>query len=754
MSETYQKAIERGLKTVTTMPTDGLVRLCEVMDTLRHKKLHEVSEILADQPLAELQLRGRFFEARALANSGDYEQAWALFAETLNAAREEVGAVTVYIDCLIALAGTALKMGDANQSMGLATEAFNLAQESGYAKGVANSCNHFGSMKLQQGDVEGALEYLQEALNQAKPLQSQAINYPIYSNLGIAYMLQGNFPEALEHFNYTLLESQKVGHQLAEALTCINIANLYNGQGNYPRALTLALHALGIYQLLADDNNTSYALGLLGDIYKDLKQYPEAVAYYQQALSLRVKTKDGFGQATSYHQLGSVLALQGTYDMAAEHLLHAREICESQGLVSLLATVYLELGGLYILQERYKDAYEALNTGNEHATTAGHKHLRNKFLQYSGELELNRGKPDEALPILLEGEALADELSLEDDLRKIHLLLSQCYERLGDMEQALAYHKRYYERDQKIHGEENTRLIASLEFGHQLEQKTKEAEIERLKHVELKKAYDELKTTQDRLVQQEKLVSLGRLVTGIAHELQNPLNFVTNFSSLSIDLVEELEDAADEEERKELIGDINDNLQKISTHGKRASAIVKGMLDLKRDGSGAPQPVSLSRIIEEFVPLAWNNYRSKCTDLLVQINVAADDKNILARVISMDVGRAIISILNNALDAVKESAEKHGSFYTPTITVSLTSAAGNAVIAIKDNGPGIVAGKDSLIFEPFFTTKTTGSGNIGLGLSLAHDMIVAQGGSIIVDSTPEFGATFTILLPLAEPETV
>jgi C4-dicarboxylate-specific signal transduction histidine kinase len=450
--------------------------------------------------------------------------------------------------------------------------------------------------------------------------------------------------------------------------------------------------------------------------------------------------------------LGSVLALNGKYDEAAENLLHAREICENQGYASFLATVYLELGGLYILQERYQDAYEALLIGSELAANAGHKHLRNKFLQCSGELELNRGNPEEALSVLLEGEALAAELSLEDDLRKLHLLLSQCHEQLGNMGQALAYHKRFYERDQKIHGEKNTRLIASLQFGHQLDKKNKEAEIERLKHVELKKAYHELKSAQDRLVQQEKLASLGRMVTGIAHELQNPLNFVTNFTSLTIDLMDELKEATDDEDKTDIITDIKENLQKISTHGKRASAIVKGMLELKRDGSGAPQPAALSRIIDEFVPLAWNNYRSKCPDLKVQINVDATDKDILARVISMDVGRAIISLLNNALDAVKESADKMGSLYIPTINVSLSKQGSNAVIVISDNGPGVAAGKESLVFEPFFTTKTTGSGNIGLGLSLAHDMIMAQGGQIELESTPEFGATFTILLPLVEAD--
>ncbi len=404
------------------------------------------------------------------------------------------------------------------------------------------------------------------------------------------------------------------------------------------------------------------------------------------------------------------------------------------------------------LENRYKDAAEALQLGSEYAEAAGHKYLHSKLLICSGELKIARQQPGAALPIILNGLERATELGLEDDICKLRLLASQCYEQLGQMAEALRYFKLYFESSQMLQGAESTRLIASLQYSHQLEQKTKEAEIERLKHVELKKAYIELKEAQDMLVQQEKLVSLGRLVTGIAHELQNPLNFVTNFSALSIDLVEELSTAADDEERAEIIQDIDDNLAKVNAHGTRAAAIVKGMLELKRDGSGAPQPIALSRIINEFVPLAWNNYRSKCPGLKVNIMIMPPEKEVAARIVSMDVGRAVISIVNNALDAVREGADKHGAMFKPTITVSLSSEGENALITINDNGQGIPKEKKALIFEPFYTTKPAGSGNIGLGLSLAHDMIVAQGGGIKVDSEPGFGASFTIILPLAELE--
>lgn len=744
--------IEKGLESIDALSVNELVNLCEALDVLRKPELEKAAQLLIDEPLADSHLRGQYFMAKALANSGRQEASWRLLAQTVNAARDEVGAVTVYIDSLMGLATASLKAGDASQSIALATEAFNLSQESNYGKGVATSCNHFGSMKLQQGDVEGAVEYLNEAVEHAKPLNSQVLDYSIYSNLGIAYMLQGEFGEALRYFAQTLKQCKDSGHKTGEALTCINIANLYTGQGNYPKALEHTYAALTIYQELGDEPSIGYALGMLGDINKELGHYNVAAEYYAKVLEQRQANSDLFGEATACYQLGSVTALLGNHDKAAEYLLRALEICEAKGYISLMANVFLELGELHTLQGRYQDAEEALQLGSKHAETSGHKHLHNKFLLYNGRLEVARNQPDMALPLLLSGFELATELGLEDDLCKLSLLLSQCYEELGKTAEALKYYKQYHELNQKLQGAESTRLIASMQYSHQIEQKTQEAEIERLKHVELKKAYDELKQAQTRLVQQEKLVSLGRLVTGIAHELQNPLNFVTNFSSLSLEMVEELNTITDKEERAEIIQDIVDNLAKVNVHGNRAGAIVKGMLELKRDRNGAPQPLLLSRLVNEFVPLAWNNYRSKCTDLKVDILIFPPEKEVAARVVSVDLGRALISIVNNALDAVRESVAVQGDMYKPTIQVTLAAEGDNALITITDNGQGIPKDKLVLIFEPFYTTKTTGSGNIGLGLSLAHDMIVAQGGGIKVDSEPGFGTSFTISLPLAEVE--
>ncbi|CAN5321096.1 hypothetical protein BH09BAC1_BH09BAC1_06350 [soil metagenome] len=748
MGNKYDNIIVEGLQAGGTSPVEAQIRLCEVLDVQRRPELLLVAERLVENAkLAEPQLRGQYFTARALANLGEHDRAQKMMIDVLDAAKEEVGALPVYIDCLTTLAGMALKQGDVSESLALATEAFNLSQDAEYTKGIATTCNHFGSLKLQQGDVEGALEYLDEALKQSKILRSEAINYPIYSNLGIAHMLLGHFAIALEYFNHTLTESQETGHQLGEALTSINIANLYTGQGNYARALEYVFAALNIYQDNADEQNTSYAMGMLGDIYKDLRQYTDAEQYYRQALQMSKQSGNLFGQATSYHHLGSVLALQDKYDQASESLLFAREICEKQGHNVLLAMIHLELGALYTLQERYQESWAALQTGKELAAVAGHKHLHCKFLQFSGKLEVARNKPEEALPYLLEGEELATQLGLQDDWSQLTLLLSECYEQLGATEKALAYHKLFHKKDRQLHGEGSAKHIASLELGHQLEQKTKEAEIERLKNIELKKAYDELKTAQDRLVQQEKLASLGHLVTGIAHELQNPLNFVTNFSALTVDLLEELNETEDEQERAEVTKDILENLKKIRAHSARASSIVTGMFEFKRDGACAAQAVKLSRILEDFVPLAWNSYRFKYPDLHVQIDIAPYDNTMEANVVVMDVGRALVSVLNNAFDALLDAQQLHGSFFTPTVKIGLVRDGDKAVLSITDNARGMTSEQVGLVFDPFYTTHPPGTGHIGLGLSIANDMIAAQGGSLQVESTRDLGTTMSMVLP-------
>ena len=265
-------------------------------------------------------------------------------------------------------------------------------------------------------------------------------------------------------------------------------------------------------------------------------------------------------------------------------------------------------------------------------------------------------------------------------------------------------------------------------------------------------ALTELKDTQDQLIQREKLASLGELTAGIAHEIQNPLNFVNNFSDVSVDLVTELEDEQKKEQRDtELEGDLLEslkkNLQKISHHGNRASNIVRGMLEHTRTGGGERYPVDLNAMVEEYLLLAYHGQRARnplfnCA-LVQELQPDLGKRNLVGK----DVSRVLLNLFNNAFYAIYQRRQHAPADYEPTVTVQ-TQAVGQAVeIKVSDNGTGIPDAVQQKIFQPFFTTKPTGEGT-GLGLSLSYDIITkGHGGSLTVHSREGEGSTFIIRLP-------
>ncbi|MBP6334466.1 MAG: hypothetical protein KA444_03260 [Bacteroidia bacterium] len=268
------------------------------------------------------------------------------------------------------------------------------------------------------------------------------------------------------------------------------------------------------------------------------------------------------------------------------------------------------------------------------------------------------------------------------------------------------------------------------------------------KNVELTKTMDNLKSTQNQLIQSEKMASLGQLTAGIAHEIQNPLNFVNNFSELSVELLEELGTIPDEEEKKEIVGDLKQNLGKIVFHGKRADSIVKGMLQHSRASTAEKQATDINKLVEEFFNLAYHGMRAKdpafnCT---MQKDLAPDLPSI--SIIPQDISRVILNIFNNSFYAVDEKKKSlPDGTYQPIVSIATKKIGDKILIAIRDNGKGIPQEIRDKIFNPFFTTKPTGLGT-GLGLSISYDIIVkGHGGDLKVESgTGEF-TEFTILLP-------
>ncbi|MVM35898.1 hypothetical protein GO755_38145 [Spirosoma sp. HMF4905] len=270
----------------------------------------------------------------------------------------------------------------------------------------------------------------------------------------------------------------------------------------------------------------------------------------------------------------------------------------------------------------------------------------------------------------------------------------------------------------------------------------------------LEQSLTDLHATQAQLIQKEKLASLGELTAGIAHEIQNPLNFVNNFSEVSTELIDELKEGpfqklpeSEKDYAEEILGDLTSNLQKINHHGGRASSIVKGMLEHSRTESGEKRPTDLNALADEYLKIAYHGLRAKNQSFNCELVTKFDPTLEPVNVAPQEIGRVLLNLYNNAFYAIGERSRKmNGSDYQPMVTVSTSQVKDNVVIRVKDNGTGISETVKAKIFQPFFTTKPTGEGT-GLGLSLSYDIITkGHGGTLTVYSAEGQGTEFIITL--------
>jgi signal transduction histidine kinase len=319
-----------------------------------------------------------------------------------------------------------------------------------------------------------------------------------------------------------------------------------------------------------------------------------------------------------------------------------------------------------------------------------------------------------------------------------------------DTDTALVISEFKLDRTEKV---KRTTAILLEETIEELEQKRKAIEET---NSALEKSLQELKAAQAQLIQSEKMASLGELTAGIAHEIQNPLNFVNNFSEVSNELIDEMNtelEKGDIEEAKSIAADVKQNLIKINHHGNRAGEIVKGMLQHSRSGTGVKEPTDINALCDEYLRLSYQGLRAKDKSFNATLKTDFDKSIGKINIIPQDIGRVVLNLINNAFYAVqqrqKELAkevtpfEKVPPLYQPTVSVQTTKLNSKVEIRVSDNGNGIPQNIVEKIFQPFFTTKPTGQGT-GLGLSLSYDIIKANGGEIKVESIEKEGTKFII----------
>ena len=382
------------------------------------------------------------------------------------------------------------------------------------------------------------------------------------------------------------------------------------------------------------------------------------------------------------------------------------------------------------------------------------------------------------------------------DLRfdlKSNLLLADIYEVLGKKDSAYKYLRKYQDLLKASKKLENTRQIFELQINsivrdskEQINQLEQESLLKEQKNKNqrllifsitgallsalliafilyrnnknkqkannvLEQTLSNLKSAQSQLIHSEKMASLGELTAGIAHEIQNPLNFVNNFSEINAELVDDLKSElvkGSMQSAIEIADSLKENELKINHHGKRADAIVKKMLQHSSIHNGKKEPTDINKLANEYLKLAYHGLRAKDKSFNADFETDFDDRIGKINIIPQDIGRVILNLIGNAFYAVDEKKKKSGNAYEPTVSVSTKKDNGKIEIKVRDNGNGIPQKVLDKIFQPFFTTKPTGQGT-GLGLSLAYDIVKAHGGELKVETKQGEGSEFVIQLPLA-----
>jgi signal transduction histidine kinase len=492
----------------------------------------------------------------------------------------------------------------------------------------------------------------------------------------------------------------------------------------------------------------------LGENYLFLKQIDSAAHYLNQAYE-RVEAaghKELADELMGNIQLdlGKVAALRGIKNEALGHFREAVTYCTASGDVTNLSEAYLSTARLY---HQYKKQDSAEYFARKAIEVAG----AGKFVQSvlnAGTVLYRYYDEDHNLPEAYKYYKITTEA--KDSLYnqdKVKQLLSLDFDE-KQHRQDIAAAREQYRANVRMYA-----LIAVLVvflllviiFWRNSNQRKKANQLLQQQKEEIQTTLGELKTTQNQLVQSAKMASLGELTAGIAHEIQNPLNFVNNFSDVNREMIDELKIELKNghvDEALTIADDIEQNEVKINHHGRRADFIVKGMLEHSRTSTGERQITNINVLADEFLKLSYHGLRAKDKSFNAELATHFDPNLPKANVVQQDIGRVLINLFSNAFYAVNQKSKTAGPAYKPKVEVSTGSQNGFVVITVKDNGTGIPEGIREKIMQPFFTTKPAGEGT-GLGLSLSYDIVVkGHGGNIDVDTKAGEFTEFIITLPL------
>jgi len=571
---------------------------------------------------------------------------------------------------------------------------------------------------------------------------------------GFGLYLLSDHEAALATLTRALAELEPLGDLSARSFVLGGLAGVHGSMGHYEEAQEAAQENLNASRILGDREQEGWMLASLANHLLDLGETETAIQNGQEALHLFAELENAVGQARAHTVVGGALRQRGRLVEARAHFESALRLSREEMAVLTEARALDDLGRLEGVEGNHEEALRLHREALELREAVGNRQAQSSSRLRMGEALIALGRIDEALESLHAAHQLAEAAGAKPRAAEIDHALSRAYEKQGDAERALHHFKRFHERREALLDAQARSRIHTLHVRAEADRAIQEAELSRVRteelgaaNSELEGALSELQKTQRRMVQAEKLASLGRLSAGLAHEIQNPLNFISNFAELNVELADDLvtrlrsNDALNPDELAEDLDTVIFNAQRVRDHAIRASGIVQSLLGHVRNVGGERRPVRPDALLDG----AARPLLARAPDIHVETRYSPDLPEVAASPGSLQ--RAFTNIIENAIQAVRQRAEAEGSGYTPTITFSAEPYPGGVEVRVVDNGPGISAQHCAYVFEPFFTTKSPGEGT-GLGLSLAYDIVTeGHGGTLAVYSREGEGATFTVSLP-------
>jgi len=635
-----------------------------------------------------------------------------------------------------------------------------LVKTSGDSTEYAKLYGSSGIMHGIRSAYDSAIYFLKKAVGiiERNNYIPELIKY--YGELGIDYQQQSNYTEALKYQQAALKLSEEKKDEVNQAYVLVNMAATYMDMGDTSKSDQTYKSSIKIAERNGLRDVEVYASSNLSNNAIIESKWTDAYEYGMKAAALGGAMGDQGIQAASLSKAARALASMNNFTKATQIARQAIVIADSSAQQFVISQAYSAMGTILYFQKDYAAAipfYEKILTVN---TEDYYNEFTGTMYSELAECYQKTGNTAKALAAFKKYDEIKDSTRSRENIQKA-TELAMNYE--FDKKQAIAK----AEQDKKNAESQRIRsqqlstiiilgiivlavvIIAVIQFRSKRHKEHANIALQQQKE-KVESTLQELKSTQAQLIQQEKMASLGQLTAGIAHEIQNPLNFVNNFSEINTELIDELRNelAADNKEEALLIADdIKENEAKIIHHGRRADSIVKGMLQHSRASSGKKELTDINALVDECLRLSYHGLRAKDKGFNVAIKSELDKRIDKVNVVPQDISRVLLNLFNNGFYAVNEKKRQLNGMYEPEVSVCTKKLEGKVEIQVKDNGNGIPQAIINKIFQPFFTTKPTGQGT-GLGLSLSYDIIKAHGGEIKVESKEWEGSEFVIQLPL------